>query len=112
MIKKNAVISAMQALSWAMQENLEYQNGRITGISVLDYPIHVEEIPQVIISFVDSDIKPNNPATEAGKISNAAILAFSTIPAAYTQALSQALDYPFQRYPADSEAIWKALCIS
>ena len=109
-IKRSAAISAMQALSWAMQENLVYQNGRISGTSVLDYPIFAEEVPQAIINFIGSDSKSHTGLP--GNTYGAAILAFSTIPAAYTQALSQALDSPFQRYPADSQAIWKALCQS
>jgi CO/xanthine dehydrogenase Mo-binding subunit len=36
-------------------------------------------------------------------------LPFSTVPAAYVQAVSQALDHPFEKLPVCAEDIWEAV---
>jgi CO/xanthine dehydrogenase Mo-binding subunit len=95
--RKSLANSAIQALSWAMKEKTGYTGGRITA---LPYPLpRMEEAPKVGIDFLWSEGKP-------GGIGE---LPFYTVPAAYVQALSQALDYPFQAYPAGSGDIWGAV---
>jgi CO/xanthine dehydrogenase Mo-binding subunit len=89
--------SAVQALSWAMKEKTGYTEGRITA---LPYPLpRMEEAPEAGIDFLWSEGKP-------GGIGE---LPFHTVPAAYAQALSQALDYPFQTYPVGPGDIWVAV---
>jgi CO/xanthine dehydrogenase Mo-binding subunit len=95
--RKSLANSAVQALSWAMKEKTGYTGGRITALS---YPLpRMEEAPETGIDFLWSEGKP-------GGIGE---LPFYTVPAAYVQALSQALDYPFQAYPVGPGDIWTAV---
>jgi CO/xanthine dehydrogenase Mo-binding subunit len=95
--RKSLANSAIQALSWAMKEKTGYTRGRIDSLS---YPLpRMEEAPVVGIDFLWSEAKPRGIGE----------LPFYTVPAAYAQALSQALDYPFQTYPVGSGDIWVAV---
>jgi CO/xanthine dehydrogenase Mo-binding subunit len=58
-----------------------------------------EEIPPPAIDFLWA----------GGNVKGIGELPLNTVPAAYVQALSQALDYPFERYPIGSEDIWEAV---
>ena len=97
--KKNIHAASLEALSWAMQEQVAYVNGRIAEADFKNYQVWPEENPPVTVDFLWSEGNPRS----IGEIP------FATIPAAYAQALSQALDYHFNRYPIDSPEIWKAV---
>jgi CO/xanthine dehydrogenase Mo-binding subunit len=98
--RKTIASNCIQALSWAMREQTEYREGRIDPGTVWNYPLpRLEEIPPVTIDFLWSGGNPRGIGE----------LPFNTVPAAYAQALSQALDYPFQKYPVASRDIWTAV---
>jgi CO/xanthine dehydrogenase Mo-binding subunit len=98
--RKSLQTAAIQALGWASREQLAYIDGRIPDESIYNYDIPAPiDGPSVEISFIDS-----GSATPKG----IGELAFSTIPAAYVQAVSQALDHPFEKIPLSAQDIWAA----
>ena len=90
--------ASLTALSWAMQEQVVYRNGKIDKASIYDYSVRIEEAPPISVDFLWSE----------GKSRGIGELPFALVPAAYTEALSQALDHPFDSFPADPKDIWKA----
>jgi CO/xanthine dehydrogenase Mo-binding subunit len=97
--QKNIHNTAMNALSWAMHEKIRYKDGKIDSGVAINYPIPgIEESPNIFIEFIKSE----------GASKAIGGLPFSIIPAAYVQALSQALDYPFESYPIHTADIWMA----
>jgi len=100
---KTIVNATVQALSWAMREKTLYRNGRIDSDTVKDYPVPgVKDTPFIDIHFLESGEKPKGIGE----------LPFAAVPAAYVQALSQALDYPFQSYPVNAQELWTAVQIT
>ena len=97
--KKSISTATLEALSWAMQEKVVYQNGRIDERSVKEYSIQTDDYPPINVDFLWSE----------GKSRGIGELPFALIPAAYAQALSQALDCHFNHYPVDTGDIWKAV---
>jgi len=92
---KTAVI---QALGWASREQLRYQKGEIPVELYRDYDIPApEEIPPITVDFIW-----NNTAAHKG----IGDLPFSCIPAAYVQAVSQAMDHHFEKIPLGVRDIW------
>jgi len=101
--RKTIANAAVQALSWAMHERTPYLNGRIDSDTVRDYHVPgIEDVPFIDIRFLESNEKPKGIGE----------LPFAAVPAAYVQAVSQALDYPFQSYPVNTQEIWKAVQIT
>jgi CO/xanthine dehydrogenase Mo-binding subunit len=98
--RKSIRNSCTLALSWAMGEKIEYPGGKIDPrmLKTCRFP-RMGEIPPPGIDFLWSQ----GPPKGIGE------LPFTTLPGAYAQALSQALDYPFQNYPVDSQDIWTAI---
>jgi CO/xanthine dehydrogenase Mo-binding subunit len=97
--RKSIACNALQALSWAMREKTRYREGKIDS-PIRDYPVpRMEELIPIGIDFLWSEGNPKGIGE----------LPFNTIPAAYAQAISQALDYPFQKYPVSSGDIWRAV---
>jgi CO/xanthine dehydrogenase Mo-binding subunit len=89
---------AIQALGWASREQLRYQKGRIPVECFRDYDIPApEEIPPIMVDFLY-----NNNAVRKG----IGDLPFCCIPAAYVQAVSQAMDYHFEKIPLGVMDIW------
>jgi CO/xanthine dehydrogenase Mo-binding subunit len=78
-------ISGIAALAWA-QGKREVPN--------------IKDVPHIAIDFIPSD---------DGCITGMEELAFSTIPAAYAAAVSQAINIPFDRLPIRTLEIWQAL---
>jgi CO/xanthine dehydrogenase Mo-binding subunit len=98
--RKTIARGCVQALSWAMGERIEYREGKIDPRAVESYPLlGTGEIPPPGIDFLWSQGSPRGIGD----------LPFVTVPGAYAQALSQALDYPFQKFPIDSRDIWTAI---
>jgi CO/xanthine dehydrogenase Mo-binding subunit len=90
----------IQALNWVSREEVHYEGGKIPGTIIRNYPlIRVEEVPPITIDFLWSEGEPKGIGE----------LPFNTIPSAYAQALSQALDYPFSKVPVDPADIWVAV---
>ena len=92
--------SAIHALGWTCREQLRYVDGKIPQDNYHNYDIPApEEMPQIEISFINSD---------SAVCKGIGDLPFSCIPAAYVQAVSQAMDYHFESIPLDAGEIWRA----
>ncbi|MDR1802266.1 MAG: molybdopterin-dependent oxidoreductase [Treponema sp.] len=90
----------IQALGWACREQVLYKDGKIPPEYYRNYGIlRPEEIPPINLDFFQSE------STEPKGVGE---LPFSCIPAAYVQAVSQAMDHHFERIPLDSREIWDA----
>jgi CO/xanthine dehydrogenase Mo-binding subunit len=101
--RRTVIVSAIQALGWASQEQLVYTNGKITGEVVYNYDIPSPiDIPPIEVQFLESKEKNEEPK-------GIGELPFCTIPAAYVQAVSQSLDHAFERIPLRAEDIWAAV---
>jgi CO/xanthine dehydrogenase Mo-binding subunit len=88
----------IQALGWASREELNYVDGQIPIRYIYDYDIPPPSgIPPIQIDFIWNDsVNPKGIGE----------LPFSCIPAAYLQAVSQAMDHHFEAIPLRSLAIW------
>jgi CO/xanthine dehydrogenase Mo-binding subunit len=92
--------SVMQALGWASREIIGYENGLIPDAQIRGYNIpDPAEVPPIYIDFIWNDTTPSNGIDE---------LAFNCVPAAYAQAVSQAMDQCFTRIPIAARDIWDA----
>ena len=90
----------IHALGWACREQIYYEDGKIPYELYLGYDIPSPgEIPPIHVDFIWNDTAEPRGIGE---------LPFCTIPAAYVQAVSQAMDYPFRRIPLDMRDIWEA----
>jgi CO/xanthine dehydrogenase Mo-binding subunit len=99
--RKNLHAAAVQALGWAALEQLRYTGGLISAESFKDYDIpNPMEIPPIHIDFIWNESEEPKGIGE---------LPFNCIPAAYLQAVSQAVDHPFQKIPLSSKAVWDAI---
>ncbi|MDR0998474.1 MAG: molybdopterin-dependent oxidoreductase [Treponema sp.] len=89
-----------QALGWASRERLGYEEGIISKGDIDGYDIPSPgEIPPIRIDFL-----PNDGADPKG----IGDIPFNCVPAAYVQAVSQAMDHRFGKIPLLPEDIWKA----
>jgi CO/xanthine dehydrogenase Mo-binding subunit len=90
----------IQALGWTSREQIRYENGKIPLDHYRDYDIFSpEEMPPIYLDFFQSESTDPKGVGE---------LPFSCIPAAYSQAVSQAMDHHFERIPLNSGEIWNA----
>jgi len=88
----------IQALGWASREQLCYQKGKIPVECYREYDIPPpEEIPPITVDFIWT-----NTAVHKG----IGDLPFCCIPAAYVQAVSQAMDHHFKKIPLGVKDIW------
>ncbi|MDR1956764.1 MAG: molybdopterin-dependent oxidoreductase [Treponema sp.] len=91
--------SAVQALGWASQERIFYTEGKIPEHLFYTYAIpDPEDIPPIQVDFIGPD---------TGDPKGIGELPFSTIPAAYVQAVSQAMDHPFETIPLGAKEVWE-----
>jgi CO/xanthine dehydrogenase Mo-binding subunit len=89
---------AIQALGWASREQLRYEKGKIPVGCFRDYGIPApEEIPPIAVDFLWSNSTVHKGIGD---------LPFCCVPAAYVQAVSQAMDHHFERIPLDVKDIW------
>jgi len=93
-------LSVLQALGWAYQEKSAYVSGRIPDEDFVNFDIaSASEIPPIGIDFIhDSSKKPKGIGD----------LPFACVPAAYLQAVSQAMDRHFRSIPLKAQDIWLA----
>jgi CO/xanthine dehydrogenase Mo-binding subunit len=93
-------IAVIQALSWASREQVSYTGGSITAEQLNAYEIPgAADIPPVFIDFLRNDtVEPKG----IGELPS------GCVPAAYVQAVSQALDHPFEKIPLTAADVWKA----
>jgi CO/xanthine dehydrogenase Mo-binding subunit len=98
--RKSLKESAVQALGWAYQEHINYVNGIIPMDQYDNFNIpDPAGIPPIDIDFIMSG---QNEPKGIGD------LPFTCIPAAYLQAVSQAMDYHFQSIPLKALDLWYA----
>ncbi|WP_010255445.1 xanthine dehydrogenase family protein molybdopterin-binding subunit [Treponema primitia] len=99
--RRSLKFSIIQALGWASREQLSYVDGQIPLRHIYDYDIpSPQDIPHIQIDFIWNDtVKPKGIGE----------LPYSCIPAAYVQAVSQAMDYPFEKIPITARDVWEAL---
>jgi CO/xanthine dehydrogenase Mo-binding subunit len=99
--RRGLKLAGIQALGWASGEWLEYRGGAVTPSGFTAYGLpNPGEIPPIRVDFLrDAGAAPKGIGD----------LPFSCIPAAYIQAVSQALDYPFTKIPLRPADIWEAL---
>jgi CO/xanthine dehydrogenase Mo-binding subunit len=99
--RRSLKLAAVQALGWASSEYLLYREGAVEPGDITDYGIfNPSEIPPIRIDFLRNDAVLPRGIGE---------LPFCCIPAAYLQAVSQALDYPFEHIPLRPGDIWEIL---
>jgi CO/xanthine dehydrogenase Mo-binding subunit len=99
--KRSLKFSTLQALGWASREQLYYLEGQIPLRQIYDYDIlGPQDMPPVQVEFIWNDTVSPKGIGE---------LPFSCVPAAYAQALSQALDHPFEKIPVTARDVWEAL---
>ncbi|MDR2479140.1 MAG: molybdopterin-dependent oxidoreductase [Treponema sp.] len=98
--RRSLKIAAVQALGWASREQIDYSGGLIPHDQIENYYIpSPAEIPPIHIDFIWND---------GGEPKGIGGLPFTCIPAAYLQAVSQAMDTHFQSIPLGHEQIWEA----
>jgi CO/xanthine dehydrogenase Mo-binding subunit len=98
--RRTLTVSAIEALGWAYQEQLYYEEGKIPSSLAKNYQMLLaRDVPPIYIDFSKNDSAAPRGIGE---------LPFNCIPAAYVQAVSQALDHPFERIPLCSRDIWEA----
>jgi CO/xanthine dehydrogenase Mo-binding subunit len=90
----------IQALGWTCREELYYERGRIPENLIHHYDIlRPQDIPPVSIDFIWND---------TANCKGIGDLPFNSIPAAYVQAVSQAMDHPFEKIPLSPRDVWEA----
>ncbi|MDR2484114.1 MAG: molybdopterin-dependent oxidoreductase [Treponema sp.] len=91
--------SAVHALGWAAREELYYTQGKIPDPFIYGYDILTPlETPPIHVGFIRKEGLIPKGIGE---------LPFSTIPAAYVQAVSQAMDHPFEKIPLNARDVWE-----
>jgi CO/xanthine dehydrogenase Mo-binding subunit len=98
--RRSLTNSVIQALGWASREISSYEEGIIPLKQLHGYNIPViRDIPPIHIDFIWNDVVTPKGIEE---------LPFSCVPAAYVQAVSQALDHIFEKIPLGAKDIWEA----
>ena len=92
--------AVIQALGWTCREHLFYREGRISPELFRSYDIITAlKVPPIHVELVKND------SSEPRGIGD---LPFSCVPAAYVQAVSQAMDHHFEKIPLGEREIWDA----
>ena len=96
--KRSLNRSAVQALGWSFTENIAYENGVLPKSQYNEYSIpSPADIPPIHVDFLSDDAEETKGIGE---------LPFTCIPAAFLQAVSQAMDYCFKSIPLNRNEIW------
>jgi CO/xanthine dehydrogenase Mo-binding subunit len=96
--RRNLIRGAVQALGWAFTENIAYSNGSLSLEQYSNYVIPIPaNIPPININFLSDD---------SGETRGIGELPFTCIPAAFLQAVSQAMDHCFKTIPLKRKEIW------
>jgi len=102
--RKRLKLSTAQALGWAYREQIGYVSGRIPEGSFENFYIPgASEIPPVGIEFIRES--EDSPVKQPKGIGD---LPFACVPAAYLQAVSQAVDWHFRSIPLKAHDVWHA----
>jgi CO/xanthine dehydrogenase Mo-binding subunit len=98
--RRSLKAATTEALGWACREQISYVDGILPQKQFEDYSIFSPgDIPPIFIDFIW------NTSEEPKGIGD---LPFSCIPAAYLQAVSQAMDHHFKTIPLKPPDIWEA----
>jgi CO/xanthine dehydrogenase Mo-binding subunit len=90
----------IHALNWACREELSYNDGVIAQDGPVRYSLpRLQDFPPMEVDFLWGDTLIPKGIGD---------LPYSVIPAAYAQAVSQALNYSFEELPITAKSIWKA----
>jgi CO/xanthine dehydrogenase Mo-binding subunit len=83
--------STIHALGWACREELSYEQGALPENRLASYDLPaIAELPPIRVDFLKRNTSQCKGLGE---------LPFNCVPAAYVQAVSQAMDHPFTRIP-------------
>jgi CO/xanthine dehydrogenase Mo-binding subunit len=95
---QSARFSTIQALGWASAERLEYGEGRIPPGQFPAYELpNIRTIPPINIDFIFNDTAPPKGIGD---------VPYNCVPAAFVQAVSQAVNHPFNTLPVTARDIW------
>jgi len=98
--RKNIKSSVIQALGWSYIEQISYVNGMIPASQFENFVISGHsDIPPIVIDFIDDN---------SGEPKGIGDLPFSCIPAAFVQAVSQAVGCHFRTIPLKAQDIFSA----
>jgi len=101
--RRSLTRSAAQAIGWAYTENIEYENGFLPKSQYNNYSIPSPvDIPLIKVNFLSSECEEHKGIGE---------LPFTCIPAAFLQAVSQAMDHSFKSIPLKRSEIWEIVRI-
>jgi CO/xanthine dehydrogenase Mo-binding subunit len=90
--------STIQALGWASGERLSYEEGKIPAGQFSSYELpNLRKIPPIHIDFIFNDTASPKGIGD---------IPFNCVPAAFVQAVSQAINHPFDRLPVTARDIW------
>jgi CO/xanthine dehydrogenase Mo-binding subunit len=99
--KRSLTRNAVQSMGWAFTECIEYINGSLPRNQYQNFLIpSPADIPPIHINFLDDN------SSETRGIGD---LPFTCIPAAFLQAVSQAMDFSFQSIPLKRNDIWEMI---
>jgi CO/xanthine dehydrogenase Mo-binding subunit len=83
--------ASTHALGWAARENIFYTDGKIDDSLIYNYDVPSPiDVPPITVSFIENESADSKGICE---------LPYSVLPAAYTQAVSQALNHVFEKIP-------------
>jgi len=96
--RRSLTRSAVQALGWTFTENIAYTNGILPVEQYNNYVIPIlAETPPINVNFLLAD---------SGEPRGIGELPFTCIPAAFLQAVSQAMDHCFKTIPLNRKELW------
>jgi CO/xanthine dehydrogenase Mo-binding subunit len=97
--RRNITRGATQALGWAFSENIEYSDGALPKAKYDKFVISsCLDIPVLSVEFMSAE---NHETKGIGEIP------FTCIPAAFLQAVSQAMDHCYKNIPLRRKEIWE-----
>ena len=99
--KRNLTRAVTQALGWTFTEDIEYENGILPENQYNNFAtFSLLDTPPIQIEFLSTDVNEPKGIGE---------LPFSCVPAAFMQAVSQAMDHCFKSIPLKRNEIWEIL---
>jgi len=107
--KRSLTRGAAQALGWAFTENIEYINGQLPRSQYNNFTIFSPvEIPPIHIDFLE----PGKGSADFNEPKGIGELPFTCIPAAFLQAVSQAMGSSFKSIPLKRKDIFEMIRVT
>jgi CO/xanthine dehydrogenase Mo-binding subunit len=98
--RRSLKTAVVHALGWTCREQIRYEKGKIPADLFAKYDIpSPEEFPPVYVDIIWNDTASPKGIGE---------LPFCCVPASYVQAVSQAMDHPFEKIPLGARDVWEA----